>query len=225
MVTIMKKIIFASAIIVLLWVSMVGAEGDLFTIAKLKYGGGGDWYSNPSSLSNLLQFVRSNTSIQTEDHEAVVEIMSPDLFRYPYLYMNGHGTVKFTDPEVARLREYFERGGFLHADDNYGMDKSFRKEMLKVFPESRWVEVPFTHPIYHSQYEFPHGLPKIHEHDGLPAQGFGLFLGDRLCVFYTYQCDLGDGWEDPDVHNDPPEKREAALKMGTNLIVWRLNNP
>jgi len=210
---------------IMLWVGVAMGAGDTFTIAKLKYGGGGDWYSNPSSLSNLLEYVRNNTSILTEEKETVVEPMSPDLFRYPYLYMNGHGTVKFTDQEVARLRQYFEQGGFLHADDNYGMDASFRKEILRVFPESQWVELPFTHPIYHSQYDFPNGLPKIHEHDGKPAQGFGLFLGDRLCVFYTYQCDLGDGWEDPDVHNDPPEKHTAALKMGTNIIVWRLRNP
>jgi hypothetical protein len=151
--------------------------------------------------------------------------MSPELFRYPYLYMNGHGTVSFTDEEVARLREYFELGGFLHADDNYGMDKTFRREILKVFPESRWVELPFSHPIYHSHFDFPHGLPKIHEHDGKPPQGLGLFLGERLCVFYTYECDLGDGWEDLDVHNDPVQKHQAALKMGTNIIVWRLRNP
>ena len=200
-------------------------DGDGFTIARLHYAGGGDRNSNPSSLPNLLKFVGENTSVVAEEREAVVEQMSPDLFRYPYLFMNGHGTVAFTDEEVARLREYFEQGGFLHADDNYGMDKTFRREMLKVFPESRWVELPFTHPIYHSHYKFPNGLPKIHEHDGKPPRGLGLFLGDRLCVFYTYECDLGDGWEDPDVHSDPEEKRTAALKMGTNIVVWRLRNP
>ncbi|KPL07278.1 hypothetical protein AMJ86_04875 [bacterium SM23_57] len=212
-------------LVLLVWGSSVWGAGDLFTVARLKYAGGGDWYSNPSSLPNLLGFVREKTSILTEEREAVVEILSPDLFRYPYLYMNGHGTVKFSDDEVVRLREYFEQGGFLHADDNYGMDKTFRKEILRVFPESRWVELPFSHPIYHSQYDFPHGLPKIHEHDGKPPQGLGLFLGDRLCVFYTYECDLGDGWEDADVHNDPVEKRMAALKMGANIMVWRLRNP
>ena len=208
-----------------LWASWAFGGGDGFTIARLKYGGGGDWYSNPSSLPNLLKFVGENSSVVTEEREAVVEPMSPDLFRYPYLYLNGHGTVSFSDEEVARLREYFELGGFLHADDNYGMDKTFRREILKVFPESRWVELPFSHPIYHSHFDFPHGLPKIHEHDGKPPQGLGLFLGERLCVFYTYECDLGDGWEDPDVHNDPEEKRQAALKMGTNIVVWRLRNP
>ena len=212
-------------LVLLVWGSSVWGAGDLFTVARLKYAGGGDWYSNPSSLPNLLGFVREKTSILTEEREAVVEILSPDLFRYPYLYMNGHGTVKFSDDEVVRLREYFEQGGFLHADDNYGMDKTFRKEILRVFPESRWVELPFSHPIYHSQYDFPHGLPKIHEHDGKPPQGLGLFLGDRLCVFYTYECDLGDGWEDADVHNDPVEKQTAALKMGANIMVWRLRNP
>ncbi len=207
------------------WASTAMGAGDGFTIARLHYGGGGDWYSNPSSLPNLLKFVEENTSVVTEEHQAVVEPMSPDLFRYPYLYLNGHGTVAFTDEEVARLREYFEQGGFLHADDNYGMDKTFRREMLKVFPESRWVELPFSHPIYHSHYKFLNGLPKIHEHDGKPPRGLGLFLGDRLCVFYTYECDLGDGWEDSDVHNDPEEKRTSALKMGTNIVVWRLRNP
>jgi hypothetical protein len=216
-------ILISSSMGILLSVSF--GQGDLFTIGRLKYGGGGDWYSNPSSLPNLLEFVGENTSVLTEEREAVVKPLSPDLFRYPYLYMNGHGTVKFSDEEVGRLREYFERGGFLHADDNYGMDKTFRKEILKVFPESRWVELPFSHPIYHSHYDFPHGLPKIHEHDGKPPQGLGLFLGERLCVFYTYESDLGDGWEDVDVHNDPPEKRLAALKMGTNIVVWRLRNP
>ncbi len=211
--------------LVVVWASAAMGVGDGFTIARLHYGGGGDWYSNPSSLPNLLKFVGENTSVVTEEREAVVEPMSPDLFRYPYLFMNGHGTVAFTDEEVARLREYFEQGGFLHADDNYGMDKTFRREMLKVFPESRWVELPFTHPIYHSHYKFPNGLPKIHEHDEKPPRGLGLFLGDRLSVFYTYESDLGDGWEDPDVHNDPEEKRTAALQMGTNIVVWRLRNP
>jgi hypothetical protein len=195
-----------------------------FTIARLKYGGGGDWYSNPSSLPNLLKAINEQTTIRAASKEAVIEITDPGLFQYPYLYMNGHGNVRFTDEEVQILRNYFAAGGFLHADDNYGMDSSFRIEIKKVFPESPLVELPFDHPIYHSFYDFPGGLPKIHEHNGKPAQGFGIFYENRLVVFYTYECDLGDGWEDPEVHNDPPEKREAALKMGINIVLFSITN-
>jgi len=195
-----------------------------FTIARLKYGGGGDWYSNPSSLPNLLAAISERTTIRTPSREDIVTITDPELFRYPYLYMNGHGNVRFTDEEVAILRNYFAAGGFLHADDNYGMDSSFRREIKKVFPDSPLIEIPFDHPIYSSFYSFPHGLPKIHEHDGKPAQGFGIFYDNRLVVFYTYECDLGDGWEDLDVHNDPPEKREAALQMGVNIVVYSLTH-
>ena len=195
---------------------------EQFVIARVKYEGGGDWYSNPTSLPNLLRFIRQQTGIPTAEEEAVVELTSPRLFSYPYLYMNGHGNIRFTDREVTQLRKYLAAGGFLHADDNYGMDQSFRREMRRVLPEAAFVELPFNHPIYSSQFAFPNGPPKIHEHDGKPAQGLGLFLDGRLVVYYTYQCDLGDGWEDPDVHNDPPAKHLAALKMGTNLVVWRL---
>jgi hypothetical protein len=195
-----------------------------FTIARLKYGGGGDWYSNPSSLPNLLKAINERTTIRAAAKEAVVEITDPKLFQYPYLYMNGHGNVRFTDEEIKILRNYFATGGFLHADDNYGMDSSFRREIKRVFPDSPMIELPFDHPIYHCFYDFPIGLPKIHEHDGKPAQGFGIFYENRLVVYYTYECDLGDGWEDPDVHNDPPEKREAALKMGINIVVYALTH-
>ncbi len=199
-----------------------GASGDLFTIARVKYGGGGDWYSNPSSLPNLLDFIRRKTDVQTAKEEMVVELDSPRLFSFPYLYLNGHGNIRLTEREVRMLRRYFEAGGFLHADDNYGMDKSFRREMKRVLPESGFIELPFDHPIYRSHFDFPSGPPKIHEHDGKPAQGLGLLLDGRLVVYYTYQSDLGDGWEDPDVHHDPEEKRLAALKMGTNIVIWRL---
>ncbi len=195
-----------------------------FTIARLKYQGGGDWYSNPSSLPNLLAAINERTNIRAASREEIVEITDPELFRYPYLYMNGHGNVRFTDEEVGILRTYFAAGGFLHADDNYGMDSSFRREIKKVFPDSPLVELPFSHPIYHSFYDFSNGLPKIHKHDGKPAQGFGIFYENRLVVFYTYECDLGDGWEDPDVHNDPPEKREAALRMGINIAIYSLTH-
>jgi len=195
---------------------------DPFRIARVKYGGGGDWYSNPSSLPNLLAFIAQNTDVVTAAEEEVVELSSPRLFSYPYLYMNGHGNIRFTDREVKQLRKYFESGGFLHADDNYGMDESFRRELKRVLPEADLVELPFNHPIYHSHFDFPNGPPKVHEHDGKPAQGLGLLSGGRLVVYYTYQSDLGDGWEDPDVHEDPPEKRLAALRMGTNIVIWRL---
>jgi len=195
-----------------------------FTIARLKYEGGGDWYSNPSSLPNLLKALGERTTIRAPQREDNVEITDPMLFNYPYLFLNGHGNIRFTDEEIKILREYFAAGGFLHADDNYGMDSSFRREMKRIFPASLLVELPINHSIYHSFYDFPKGLPKIHEHDNKPSQGFGIFYENRLVVFYTYECDLGDGWEDMDVHNDPPEKREAALQMGINIIVYCLTH-
>lgn len=195
-----------------------------FTIGRLKYGGGGDWYANPSSLTNLLNAINERTSVRAAPREEVVEITDPKLFEHPYIYMTGHGNVRFTDEEVKVLRAYFAAGGFLHADDNYGMDTTFRREIEKIFPDSPLVELPFDHPVYSSFYEFPNGLPKIHEHDGKPAQGFGVFYENRLVIFYTYECDLGDGWEDPDVHNDPPEKREQALRMGVNIVMYSLTN-
>ncbi len=193
-----------------------------FTIARLKYSGGGDWYCDPSSLPNLLKAINERTTIRAAPKEVVVELTDPNLFKYPYLYMTGHGEIRFTDEEAKILRQYLTNGGFLHADDCYGMDSSFRREMRKVFPDSPLIELPFDHPIYHSFYDFPDGLPKIHEHDNKPPQGFGIFYENRLVVFYSYETDLGDGWEDPDVHNDPPEKREAALKMGINIVVYAL---
>ena len=224
----MKKIIILALILTLIISYQVSAKKlkkfNTFTIARLKYGGGGDWYSNASSLPNLLREIRQRTTIETQENEARVSVMDEDLFNYPFLYMNGHGNIKFTPEEVDRLRQYLIGGGFLHADDNYGMDKSFRREIKRVFPDKELVELPFNHPIYHSFYDFPNGLPKIHEHDGKPAQGFGIFHEGRLVVFYTYQCDLGDGWEDPDVHNDPPEKREAALQMGINIVVYAMTH-
>jgi hypothetical protein len=194
-----------------------------FTIARVKYNGGGDWYGNPSSLPNLLQFIKQNTNINCAKEPAVVEVGSKEIFNYPYLYLNGHGRISLSEGEAKNLREYLLAGGFLHCDDNYGMDKFLRAELKKVFPEEELVEIPFNHPIYHSLYEFPNGPPKIHEHDGLPAQGFGIVKDGRLLLYYTYQCDLGDGWEDTEVHNDPPEKRLSALKMGTNLVVYALS--
>ena len=194
------------------------------TIGRLHYDGGGDWYANPSSLPNLLTALRERTALQVAERERVVTLAGPELWDVPYIYMTGHGNVRFSDEELKILRRYLEQGGFLHADDNYGMDKSFRREIARVFPDHPLVEVPLSHPVYHLVYDFPRGIPKIHEHDGLPAQGFGVFLGDRLVVYYSYQSDLGDGWEDPDVHHDPPELHEAALRMGVNLFTYAVSS-
>lgn len=190
------------------------------TIGRLHYDGGGDWYANPSSLPNLLAAIGQRTGLRVTAREQVVTLRDPQLWTVPYLYMTGHGNVRFSDADLATLRTYLRNGGFLHADDNYGMDESIRRELGRLFPGQPLVEVPLDHPIYHLVYEFPRGIPKIHEHDGKPAQGFGLFLEGRLVVFYSYQSDLGDGWEDPEVHRDPAEVREAALRMGVNLFAY-----
>jgi hypothetical protein len=196
------------------------AAGDALTIGRLQYDGGGDWYANPSSLPNLLAAIRAATALPVAEREVTVTLHSPALWDVPYLYMTGHGNVRFDDREVAVLRRYLEAGGFLHADDNYGLDASFRRELARVFPDRALVDVPLDHPVYHIVHDFPQGLPKVHEHDGKPAQGLGLFLDDRLAVFYSYQSDLGDGWEDADVHGDPPAIRDAALRMGVNLFAY-----
>jgi hypothetical protein len=189
-------------------------------IGRLQYDGGGDWYANPSSLPNLLAAIAQRTGLAVEPRERVTTLASADLWSLPYLYMTGHGNVRFTDDEIRTLRRYLEQGGFLHADDNYGMDAAFRREIARVFPDHPLVHVPLTHPIYHAVYDLPDGLPKIHEHDGAAAEGFGIFLGQRLVVYYSFESDLGDGWEDPEVHDDPPELREAALRMGVNLFTY-----
>jgi len=194
------------------------------TIGRLQYDGGGDWYANPSSLPNLLGAIRQRTDLVVSERERAVRLTDPALWDVPYIYMTGHGNVTFSDEEVRLLRRYLEAGGFFHADDNYGMDKSFRREIARVFPDRPMVEVPLDHPIYHLVYDLPNGLPKIHEHDGKPAQGFGIFLGGRLVVYYSYQSDLGDGWEDPEVHHDPPELHEAALRMGVNLFAYAVSS-
>lgn len=202
-----------------------GPSGPGFTIARLKYGGGGDWYSNPSSLPNLVQALRARTSVAVESiDEATVSILDPEFFSYPFLYMNGHGAVKLTEGEVERLRNYLLSGGFLFADDNYGMDESFRREIQRVFPDRSLVEIPWDHPIYHCFYDLPKGPPKVHEHDGKPSQGFGIYEGERLMVFYTYQADIGDGLEDPHVHNDPEAVREAAVRMAVNTVVYAMTH-
>ncbi|MEL6444507.1 MAG: DUF4159 domain-containing protein [Bacteroidota bacterium] len=192
------------------------------TIARVQYGGGGDWYADEQSLPELLAFARQETLLDLAPREDVVELSSDKLFTYPYLYLTGHGNVDFSETEARRLRRYLDGGGFLHIDDNYGLDTAIRREMRKVYPEQDFVEVPYDHPVYSTHFVFSDGLPKIHEHDGQPAQGFGLFHEGRLVVFYSYESDLGDGWEPGDVHQNPPEKREAALRMGTNLLVYAM---
>jgi hypothetical protein len=192
----------------------------VLTIGRLHYDGGGDWYANPSSLPNLLTALRTRTGLRVSPQERVVTLSDDDLWNVPYIYMTGHGNVHWSDSDLATLRQYLLQGGFLHADDNYGMDQSIRRELARLFPDHPLVEVPLDHPIYHLVYDFPKGIPKIHVHDGKPAQGFGIFLDGRLAVYYSYQSDLGDGWEDPEVHHDPPEKHEAALRMGVNLFTY-----
>ena len=192
----------------------------LMTIGRLHYDGGGDWYANPSSLPNLLAAIRTRTQLRVAAEEKVVTLSEDELWNIPYIYMTGHGNVRWSDSDLRVLRRYLEQGGFLHADDNYGMDPSIRRELGRLFPKIPLVEVPLDHPIYHLIYDFPKGIPKIHVHDGKPAQGFGIFLDGRLAVYYSYQSDLGDGWEDPEVHDDPLEKRETALRMGVNLFAY-----
>lgn len=202
-----------------------GPNPDGFQLARLKYGGGGDWYSNPTSLPNLAKALRQRTAVRVADtQEARVELLDEELFSYPLLYMNGHGEVRFSQAEVDRLRDYLSRGGFLWADDNYGMDRAFRREIAKVFPGSKLVELPFNHGVFHSFYDLPRGLPKVHEHDGKPPQALGLFHGGRLVVLYTYESDIGDGLEDPDVHKDPEPVREEALRFGVNLVVYAMTH-
>jgi hypothetical protein len=195
---------------------------DTIGIARLQYEGGGDWYANPSSLPNLLATIRERTGLPVAAREATVRPLDPALPDHPYLYLTGHGNVAFSPAERQALRRYLLGGGFLHADDNYGLDESFRREMAEVFPDNELVEIPPDHPVFHIFYRFPEGLPKIHEHDGKPPQAFGIFSGGRMVVFYTYESDLGDGWEDAGVHEDPPEIREQALRMGVNLFLYAL---
>jgi hypothetical protein len=196
------------------------AAAPVMTIGRLHYDGGGDWYANPSSLPNLLTALRTRTALRVSPEEKVVKLDDDELWNVPYIYMTGHGNVRWSDKDLVTLRRYLLQGGFLHADDNYGMDVSIRRELARLFPDHPLVEVPLDHPIYHLVYDFPKGIPKIHVHDGKPAQGFGIFLDGRLAVYYSYQSDLGDGWEDFEVHHDPPEKHEAALRMGVNLFAY-----
>jgi len=199
------------------------AQTPSFQIAKLKYNGGGDWYANKTSLPNLIRFCNQQLHMNINPEEGVVEAGSSEIFGFPFVHMTGHGNVVFSEVEAENLRKYLIGGGFLHIDDNYGLDKFIRVEMKKVFPELEFVELPFTHPVYHQKYQFPRGLPKVHEHDNKPSQGFGLIYKGRLVAFYTYECDLGNGWEDQEIYNDPEEKRQAALRMGANILTYALS--
>jgi hypothetical protein len=196
-----------------------------FVIARLKYGGGSDWYNDPSSEINMLKFLKDNTNIDVDvKTEEFVETGSEKLFQYPFVYMTGHGNISFTEAESRNLRKYLENGGFLYVDDDYGLDLPFHREIKKVFPDKDLVELPFSHALYHSHFQFPNGLPKIHEHDGKPPQGFAIIHEGRVVLFYTYECNLGDGWADPDVHKDPEPVRRKSLEMGLNIIVYALKN-
>ena len=195
-------------------------EPPTLKLGLLKYNGGGDWYSNPTALPNLAQFCNKNMGTNFDPNYGTVEVGSLDIFNYPFLHLTGHGNVVFSDREAANLRQYLTGGGFLHIDDNYGMDPYIRPAMKKVFPELELVELPFEHEIYKQKYNFTNGLPKIHAHDGKAPRGYGLIWKGRLICFYSVECDLGDGWENQEVHNDPPENRLKALQMGANLVKY-----
>jgi len=208
----------------LVLILLVSAFGFSQEIALLKYNGGGDWYANPTSLPNLIKFCNQNINTRIKQKPATVEPGSPDLLSYPYVHLTGHGNVVFNDNELTNLRNYMVSGGFLHIDDNYGLDQYIRKELKKIFPNNDLVEIPANHAIFQKPYSFPAGIPKIHEHDGKRPQAFGIFIENRLVLLYTYETDLGDGWEDPEVNNDPVEVRQKALKMGANIMNYIFNN-
>jgi len=212
------KYIYVTLLIFILS-SPIFAQSEV-QIALLKYRGGGDWYANPTSLSNLIAFSNENINTHLKSDYATVEVGSSDIYNYPFLHLTGHGNVVFSESEARNLREYLLAGGFLHIDDNYGLDQYIRPQMELVFPELEFVELPYSHPIFHQAYEFEKGLPKIHEHDNKAPQAFGLFWEGRLVCLYTYECDLGDGWEDQAVHKDSQETRLKALKMGANIIKF-----
>jgi Domain of unknown function (DUF4159) len=218
----MKKLILY--LIVLCCFSSVPAQTKgSFQIIRLKYNGGGDWYNGQTEEPNLLNYIKAHTNISVDPEYKFVDLSSDEIFYYPFLFLTGHGNIVFTGDEVERLRKYFKAGGFLYVDDDYGLDKAFKREIKKVFPEKELVELPFNYGLYHDFYNFPNGVPKIHEHDGKSPQGFGIFLNNRLAVYYTYESNPSDGWDSPDVHNDPLVKREEALKFGTNLVIWVLS--
>lgn len=209
---------FVSTIVICLLVPLFSLAQTTIKIGVVKYNGGGDWYGNPTSVPNLVTYC--NETLHTKIESNTVEVGSPEIFNYTMLHLTGHGNVIFSNNDVKNLRDYLLSGGFLHIDDNYGIDKFIRREMKKVFPDAEFEELPTNHPIYNQRFTFPKGLPKIHEHDAKPAQGFGIFIDGRLVCFYTYECDLGDGWENPEVHNDTQAIHETALQMGANIVEY-----
>ena len=213
------KYFITTSVILLMTNIILGQE---FSIARINYGGGGDWYCDPSSIPNLLSYLTKHTSIKAAHDEYRIKLTTKELRGHPYLYMTGHGNIRLTDEEIIQLREYLMGGGFLHTDDNYGLNTSFRREMKRVFPDRDFVELPHDHAVFHSYFDMPSGLPKIHEHDGKPPQLFALYNEDRIMVIYSYESDLGDGWEDEKVHNNPAALRVAALQMGVNIIYFSL---
>lgn len=216
----MMRALFVTLVFVGCNVLAVAQSGNTMKIAKLKYQGGGDWYANKTALPNLARFCNESMGTSLATAEDAVDVGSPEIFLYPYVYMTGHGNVLFSDAEATNLREYLISGGFLHIDDNYGLDQFVRLEMKKVFPNLEFVELPFSHPIYHQKFVFADGLPKIHEHDGAPPVGYGLIYEGRLVCFYSYESDLGNGWEDQSIYNDPEAIRQKALQMGANIISY-----
>lgn len=216
----MRKLALLTLLIIL---SAYRPASPTVQIALLKYKGGGDWYANPTSLPNLVKFCNDNLGTNINEEIATVDVGSAEIFNYPFVHMTGHGNVVFSAADITNLRNYLAAGGFLHISDNYGIDKFARREMKKVFPETDFIELPFTHEIYHQKYAFPNGLPKIHEHDTKPPQGFGIFYEGRLVCFYDFECDLGDGWEDQSVHKDSEATRLKALQMGANIIQYVFN--
>ena len=219
---IIKKTIFLLAIL-FYSVNIYSQNETGFQIARLKYSGGGDWYNDPSAEVNLLKFVQVNTNIKVNAEYKFVDISSDEIFSYPFLFLTGHGNIVLSTDEAKRLRTYLENGGFLYIDDDYGMDKAIRREMKKVFSGNDFIEVPFSHKIFNIFYKFENGIPKTHEHDKKAPQTFGIFLGDRLSVLYTFESNPSDGWADPEVHNDPKDKREESLKFGANIIIYALS--
>jgi hypothetical protein len=222
------RILFAAAILLATMPAAGNAQvpgsTSAFGITRLKYTGGGDWYNDPSADLNLLAFLHRTTGIATDPHYRFVDITGDEIFAAPFLFLTGHGNIAFSDADVLRLRAYLENGGFLYADDDYGMDKAFRREMKKVFPGQELAELPFSYGLYHCEFDFLNGPPKTHEHNNKPPQGFGLFHNGRLVVYYTYESNPSDGWADPEVHHDPEDKRQEALRFGTNIVVWALTH-
>jgi hypothetical protein len=221
--TIRKLVLIA---LTFFYLTNIAAQGT-YSIGLLKYSGGGDWYANPTSLPNLISFANKNLGTSISPAPITIEVGNPEIFSLPFVHMTGHGNIVFSLSDAENLRSYLISGGFLHVDDNFGMDPFLRPQLKRVFPELDLIELPPSHPIFHQKFDFPGGLPKIHEHDGKPAQAFGLFWEGRLVLLYTFECDLGDGWEDPSVHKDSEPTRQKALKMGSNILQYVLmaNDP